>query len=93
MHTAKRSATMPISLQSMHSAGGGGNRNPFLTNNTSATANAGISPAFYAGTFAPTQGQTIAARHASAESMSISNLESGRHSPDAFAGLSARQMR
>lgn len=94
MNTAKRSATMPISLQSMHSAGGVGNRNPFLMNNTSATANAGINPAFYAGNFAPTpQGQTIAARHASAESISINNLESGRHSPDAFASLSARQMR
>ncbi|KEF52591.1 uncharacterized protein A1O9_11434 [Exophiala aquamarina CBS 119918] len=94
MDTAKRSATMPISLQSMHSAGGGGNRNPFLMNNTSPTASAGNTPAFYAGNFAPApQGQTIAARHTSAESMSISNLESGRYSPDAFANLSARQMR
>ncbi|KAK5064504.1 hypothetical protein LTR84_000337 [Exophiala bonariae] len=91
---AKRSATMPISLQSMHSAGGGGNRNPFLVNNTNAAANAGINPGYYAGNFAPApQGQTIAARHASQESMSINNFESGRHSPDAFASLSARQMR
>jgi hypothetical protein len=94
INAAKRSATMPISLQSMHSAGGGGNRNPFLMNNTSATANAGNNPGLYPGNFTPTvQGQTIAARHASAESMSISNLESGRHSPDAFASLSARHMR
>lgn len=91
---AKRSATMPISLQSMHSAGGGGNRNPFLVNNTSTAANAGVNTGFYAGNFAPApQGQTIAARHASQESMSINNFESGRHSPDAFASLSARQMR
>lgn len=93
IHTAKRSATMPISLQSMHSAGGGGNRNPFLMNNANATANAGVNPGLYPGNFTPTvQGQTIAARHASAESISISNLESGRHSPDAFASLSARHM-
>lgn len=93
-NTAKRSATLPISLQSMHSAGGGGNRNPFLMNNTIAPATAGVNPGFYAGNFAPApQGQTIAARHASAESMSINNFESGRHSPDAFASLSARQMR
>ena len=36
---------------------------------------------------------SIAARHASQESVNIANLESGRHSPDAFANLSARYVR
>ncbi|KIW98736.1 uncharacterized protein Z519_00399 [Cladophialophora bantiana CBS 173.52] len=137
---AKRSATMPVSLSNMHSAGGSGNRNPFMTNvgnanmNT-ANTNAGLNP-FASGSSSPftspppsqtqTQNQSfgqsfgsgqpfgqgmnmpagmgagmgiqrpqhgIAARHASAESMSINNLEAGRHSPDAFANLSARYMR
>ena len=83
----KRSATMPISMSSMHSAGGAGNvgpnRNPFFQNNTSPPEQP--TPA------ASTQG--IMARHISQESVNISNLESGRHSPDAFANLSARYVR
>jgi hypothetical protein len=83
----KRSATMPISMSSMHSAGGGGNaasnRNPFFQNT-------GTLPqqSMPAGTV-----PGIAARHVSQESVNISNLESGRHSPDAFANLSARYVR
>lgn len=85
----KRSATMPVSLSNMHSAGGGGSRNPFLTNNMSTNSNANI------GVSSPPPGQAqpqqgIAARHASRESMLISGLDNGRHSPDAFANLSAR---
>ncbi|KAK4935350.1 Protein gts1 [Elasticomyces elasticus] len=85
----KRSATMPVSLSHMHSAGGGGSRNPFLMNTVSTNANANV------GVSSPPPGQAqtqqgIAARHASRESMLISGLESGRHSPDAFANLSAR---
>ncbi|KAL2438991.1 hypothetical protein ABEF95_015322 [Exophiala dermatitidis] len=38
-------------------------------------------------------GGTVPGYHASRESMNISNLDSGRHSPDAFASLSARSMR
>ncbi|KIW30196.1 uncharacterized protein PV07_05956 [Cladophialophora immunda] len=136
---AKRSATMPVSLSSMHSAGGSGNRNPFMTNVTGANVNTvntngtlnpfaggaspfGSPPPGHAqiqnqsfGQSFPTQQpfgqgmnmpsgmgagvgvqgaqQGIGARHASAESMSINNLEAGRHSPDAFANLSARYMR
>ncbi|KIX93800.1 uncharacterized protein Z520_10425 [Fonsecaea multimorphosa CBS 102226] len=136
---AKRSATMPVSLSNMHSAGGSGNRNPFMTNVSSANMNnvnangavnpftgGGASPfgspppgqaaqnQSYGQNFAAPQqpfGQAmnmpngmggvgvqrpqhgIAARHASAESVSINNLEAGRHSPDAFANLSARYMR
>ncbi|OAP62115.1 hypothetical protein AYL99_04318 [Fonsecaea erecta] len=137
---AKRSATMPVSLSNMHSAGGSGNRNPFMTNVTDANmsninANGAVNPFVGGGpspfgspppgpaqvqnqnfgqSFAAQQPfgqgmnmpngmgagvgvqrpqQGIAARHASAESMSINNLEAGRHSPDAFASLSARYMR
>ncbi|KAH0848081.1 GTPase activating protein for Arf [Fonsecaea pedrosoi] len=149
---AKRSATMPVSLSNMHSAGGSGNRNPFMTNVTNTNLNtvntngafnpfggAGANPfgsphqgqvqvQVQAQTQTPEQSfqgfaqqqsygqamampggmgagmggtggggqrpqQGIAARHASAESMSINNLEAGRHSPDAFANLSARYMR
>jgi hypothetical protein len=84
---AKRSTTMPISMSSMHSAGGTGNpgpnRNPFLQNNASPLQRQ----------MAAGQAPGIMARHVSQESVSISNLESGRHSPDAFANLSARYVR
>jgi hypothetical protein len=74
--SAKRSSTMPISMSSMHSAGGAGsmgvNRNPFLQNSAQALANTGIMS------------------HSSRDSMMINNLENQRHSPDAFANLSAR---
>ena len=83
----KRSATMPISMSSMHSAGGGGNvgpsRNPFFQNDAS--------PSQQTTAAAPAPG--IMGRHASQESVNISNLDSGRHSPDAFANLSARYVR
>ncbi|KAI1614189.1 hypothetical protein EDD36DRAFT_219430 [Exophiala viscosa] len=85
----KRSATMPVSLSHMHSSGGGGSRNPFLTNTASTNANANVGVASPPSGQGQTQ-QGIAARHASRESMLISGLESGRHSPDAFANLSAR---
>lgn len=97
---AKRSATMPVSLSHMHSAGGSGNRNPFMTNTASAGTNANVNPNFGPGAAGspfsaprgPGQGQGIIARHTSSESVSINNLDSGRHSPDAFANLSARYM-
>ena len=69
MISQKRSVTMPV--LSMHSAGGGGSRNPFMS------------------TAAPQGG----VRHTSVESVQINNLQNGRHSPDAFANLSARYMR
>ena len=73
----KRSVTIPVS--SMHSAGGGGNRNPFFNDPSS-------------GLLTP-MAQTSNVRHASAESVQINNFQNGRHSPDAFASLSARYMR
>jgi hypothetical protein len=83
----KRSATMPISMGSMHSAGGTGmptsNRNPFMQNNTAAAPQQQQ----------PAQAPGVMVRHVSQESVSINNLESGRHSPDAFANLSARYVR
>ncbi|KIV95301.1 hypothetical protein PV10_02972 [Exophiala mesophila] len=92
---AKRSSTMPVSLQSMHSAGGAGSRNPFMTNTPSMPSNADYSSNPFGGGYGTSPGTapTIAARHASAASVSINNLEGGRHSPDAFASLSARHMR
>lgn len=71
----QRSSTMPVTMSSMHSAGGAGNiavnRNPFMQN-ANQMSSAGI------------------AQHSSRDSMAINNLDSGRHSPDAFASLSAR---
>ena len=82
----KRSATMPISMSSMHSAGGGGNvapnRNPYFQTHASPQQPMAAAPA-----------PGIMARHVSQESVNISNLDSGRHSPDAFANLSARYVR
>ncbi|EXJ78666.1 hypothetical protein A1O1_09067 [Capronia coronata CBS 617.96] len=124
--TPTRSATMPasMSISNMHSAGGGGSRNPFLMNTANTATNSNLNanhnpnnfptPAEYGGyaggyasgggggnTFTPAsptrpqgQGGMMARyRHASAESVSISNLDNGRHSPDAFASLSARSIR
>ena len=76
---AKRSATMPASMGNMHSAGGAGaygsvNKNPFLQH----SAQGG-----------PSNNTGIMA-HSSRDSMMINNLENGRHSPDAFANLSAK---
>lgn len=82
MGPQKRSATMPVS--SMHSAGGVGNRNPFMSNTSSGSSTPMAQ--------VPNAGG-IMARHASAESVQINNLQNGRHSPDAFANLSARYMR
>lgn len=81
MASQKRSATMPV--LSMHSAGGVGNRNPFMSHASSGSSTP----------MAQAPGGGIMARHASAESVQINNLQNGRHSPDAFANLSARYMR
>jgi hypothetical protein len=168
LSSPKRSATLPVSLSSMHSAGGSGNRNPFMPNtNANAIAqngNANMNP-FGGGTspfasappqtqtqpqmqspFGPIQAQSppaayqsnpfgqiqevghgfvqgggmpgsmtnynqgqisavqqrpvqgqmpghpmgIVAAHTSRDSMLVNNLDGGRHSPDAFANLSAR---
>lgn len=73
----QRSVTMPAQLVS-------GSRNPFLTapsNNTTGSSN------------------TVSAmppnvsRHVSQESVEVGSFHSGRHSPDAFASLSARFVR
>ena len=70
---AKRSATMPMTMSNLHSAGGAGNvgainRNPFMQSGQ------------------PQQ----SGRHVSQESVNVNSFDSGRHSPDAFANLSAR---
>ena len=74
----QRSVTMPAQLIS-------GSRNPFhtaATNNAMAVAgNGGPSP------------HTGVSRHVSQESVDIGGYQNGRHSPDAFASLSARFVR
>jgi hypothetical protein len=86
----RRSATMPVSTASTCSpTEGAGSRNPFLsgTNGTSQQNSTASAP----GVARPPPASSSAIhRHASQESVSIANLESGRHSPDAFANLSAR---
>ena len=73
----KRSATMPV-MSSMHSSGGQGSRNPFMNQSQMNTGQP--------------QSWNQGHRHASNESVSVNNpaLVDGRHSPDAFANLSAR---
>ncbi|KAL9112418.1 MAG: hypothetical protein Q9227_003260 [Pyrenula ochraceoflavens] len=56
-------------------------RNPFLSSTNTANANVSNPSAAPAG---------ILARHSSRESTDLAGLQSGRHSPDAFASLSAR---
>lgn len=90
-----RSFTMPVGLysatdrSSMHN----NSRNPFLSSTSPGVSGgsprSNLNPMFVAGA-APGQPTGTGARHASAESVSINNLDSGRHSPDAFANLSAR---
>ena len=81
---AKRSVTMPVSFSSMSSPSTAisASRNPFLNASTGASA-----------TSSTGDKEGIGARHASQDSVSIANLENGRHSPDAFASLSARYVR
>jgi hypothetical protein len=73
--SAKRSVTMPA--PSTSSSALTGSRNPFLK--------AGGS-----GSGSPNIGVNGGMRHVSNESVAIANSDSGRHSPDAFANLSAR---
>lgn len=97
----KRAATMPVpssSMSNMHSSGGIGSRNPFLSAQSStSTLPSAASPfgqpnqQMQQSAYAP-QGWNQGARHASNESVSVNNpaLMEGRHSPDAFAVLSSR---
>jgi hypothetical protein len=73
--SAKRSVTMPA--PSTTSSALTGSRNPFLKNSGS-------------GSGSPNIGGNGGVRHVSNESFAIANSDSGRHSPDAFANLSAR---
>ncbi|KAJ9655015.1 Protein gts1 [Neophaeococcomyces mojaviensis] len=89
---SKRSVTMPAAYSSMHSSGGGGSRNPFMSNPASRQAS-GSSVNHSPFGVQPQQPQGY--RHASNESVSVNNpnLMDGRHSPDAFASLSSTYMR
>jgi hypothetical protein len=73
----KRSVTMPA--PSTTSSALTGSRNPFLRNGGGGSSNSTPSIAVNGGV-----------RHVSNESVAIANSENGRHSPDAFANLSAR---
>ncbi|KAK2761274.1 hypothetical protein FQN54_001796 [Arachnomyces sp. PD_36] len=81
--TTQRSATMPVSTDPVN-----GNRNPFFTAPPLAGSMAGGQPAM--GTAQPSP---FAKTHVSQESVDIGGLQNGRHSPDAFASLSARYVR
>jgi hypothetical protein len=97
----RRSATMPISP--ITTTSNPASRNPFLiassttststTNDTSRQSSALPSPAVAHLPLNPSPTLNLMHHHASQESVSIANLESGRHSPDAFASLSARFVR
>jgi len=75
--SAKRSVTMPVT--STTSSTLTGSRNPFLRSGGNGSSNSTSSIGVNGGV-----------RHVSNESVAIANLENGRHSPDAFANLSAR---
>jgi hypothetical protein len=77
MGQPRRSSTMPLAMSSMHSAGGAGN------------AALNRNPFLQNSQQMPVQGQGIMS-HSSRDSVNINNLDNGRHSPDAFANLSAR---
>lgn len=74
----QRSATMPVQMSS-------GSRNPFQS----------AAPSNPEGNAAHTSSinGTATSRHVSQESVDIGGHQSGRHSPDAFSGLSARYVR
>ena len=74
----QRSATMPVQMSS-------GSRNPFQS----------AAPASPDGNAAPSSSinGTVMSRHVSQESVDVGGYQSGRHSPDAFSGLSARYVR
>ncbi|KAI4166521.1 MAG: hypothetical protein LQ343_007986 [Gyalolechia ehrenbergii] len=75
--SGQRSVTMPAQLVS-------GSRNPFLAAQSgSATVSSNAVPAMPPGV----------SRHVSQESIDVGSLHSSRHSPDAFASLSARFVR
>ena len=73
--SAKRSVTMPAPSTTSSTLMGG--RNPFLKNGGSGSGGTNVGP-------------NGGVRHLSNESVAIASSENGRHSPDAFANLSAR---
>lgn len=74
----QRSATMPAQMVS-------GSRNPFQSATTT-NPEAPVAPS-------PSVNAIGMSRHVSQESVDIGGYQSGRHSPDAFASLSARYVR
>ncbi|KAL9013072.1 MAG: hypothetical protein Q9173_002209 [Seirophora scorigena] len=81
-----RSVTMPTQLAA-------GSRNPFLTTTTTTTTTTQAnSNAVVASNAVPAIPSGLS-RHVSQESVDVGSFQSGRHSPDAFASLSARFVR
>lgn len=70
-----------------------GNRNPFFTSPPLAGSVAGGPPAGSGSVGGVGQPSPFAKSHASQGSVDINGLQNGRHSPDAFASLSARYVR
>lgn len=88
---ARRSATLPISTSPFANlTGAAGSKNPFLSGNNIGASRRNSTVASSAVAHPLPTANSIMHRHGSQESVSIANLESGRHSPDAFANLSAR---
>lgn len=83
---AQRSVTMPLQLSS-------GSRNPFNQNSSSTASAALPAPINVAGGGARTMNGNGVGRNASHEGVDIGGFQLGRHSPDAFASLSARSVR
>jgi hypothetical protein len=98
LSTPQRSVTMPEPVGSPSA----GTRNPFLNSTTmpfngqlaapgSATAPSGLGIGLGGGPKTPQMDNNLASRtHMSQASVDIGGLQNGRHSPDAFASLSAR---
>ncbi|KAJ9256303.1 hypothetical protein DTO212C5_9046 [Paecilomyces variotii] len=90
----QRSVTMPASLDSSSA----GARNPFFTSSPfGGQTNPAVNPAAAPSGLGIGMGQKVqqsnspfARTHISQESVDINGLQNGRHSPDAFANLSAR---
>lgn len=97
LSTPQRSVTMPVSFESPSA----GARNPFFTSSPfGGQMNPVVNPAVTSavpsglgigiGAKAQQPNSPFARTHVSQESVDISGLQNGRHSPDAFANLSAR---
>lgn len=102
-HAKQRSVTMPVTATptsaSAAAGAGSGSLNPFASaggGGGAAAAAAGVNAAYATGAAAgggDGANGAMGGRHVSNESVDFAGLMNGRHSPDAFAGLSSRFVR